>query len=94
MWLKNSFQCLNSNVFSEYCTCGWFLYKTTQRASELCDEGDHVVLLEDLLQSGLHVLVHVGFERVLQQDPPGRQDVVQPVRHAEHHPACNTKHNM
>lgn len=56
--------------------------------SQLCDEGDQAVLLEDLLQFGLHVLVHVGVERVLEQDPPCSQDVVQPVRHVEHRPTC------
>lgn len=56
--------------------------------SELGDQGDQAVLLEDLLQFGLHVLVHVGFKRVLQQDPPCRQEVMQPVRHVEHHPTC------
>lgn len=58
--------------------------------SQLCDEGDHVVLLEDLFQFRLHVLVHVGFECVLEQDPPCSQAVVQPVRHVEHHTACKT----
>lgn len=56
--------------------------------SELGDEGDQAVLLEDLLQFGLHVLVHVGLKCALEQDPSSRQDVMQEVRHVEHHPAC------
>ena len=59
--------------------------------SELCDEGDHVVFLENLVQFGLHVLVHVGLKRVLQQDPACRQDVVKPVRHVEHRPTCRSR---
>jgi len=45
--------------------------KEAQRrpTSELRDEGHHAVLLEDPLQFGLHVLIHVGFKRVLEQDP-------------------------
>lgn len=66
--------------------CGW------RPTSELGDEGDHAVLLKDLLQFQLHVLIHVGFECALQQDPPSRQNVMQPVRHAKHHPACEFKH--
>ena len=46
------------------------------------------MLLEDLLQFGLHVVVHVGLERVLEQDSDGSQEVMQPVWHAEHHPPC------
>lgn len=60
--------------------------KTLRQTSELRDERHHVVLLEDLLQLQLHVLIHVGLERALQHDPPRSQDVVEPVRDAEHRP--------
>lgn len=45
------------------------------------------MLLQDLIQFGLHVLVHVGIEHLLEQDPARRQDVVQPVGHVEHGPS-------
>lgn len=50
-----------------------------------------MVLLQDLLQFGLHVLVHVGFERVLQQDPACGHEVVQPVGYVEHRPPCRSE---
>lgn len=59
--------------------------------SELRDEGHHAVLLEDLVQFGLHVLVHVGLQRVLQENPSSCQQVMQPVWDAEHDPRCRER---
>lgn len=56
--------------------------------SELRDERHHAVLLEDVLQLGLHVVVHVGLKGVLEQDSPSGQDVMQEVGHVEHRPSC------
>lgn len=55
--------------------------------SELRDEGHQAVLLQDLLQLGPHVLLHVGLKGVLHQDPACSQKVVQPDRHLEHRPS-------
>lgn len=51
--------------------------------SEQGDEGHQPVLLHHLVELVLQVVVGVGFQRVLEQDPTGHQQVVQPVGDVE-----------
>lgn len=89
MWLRKTTPKFKQNCTTLNTYCSFSLVKHT---SELSDEGDHVVLLQDPLQFGLHVLIHVSFKRVLEEDPARSQTVVQPVGRVEHHPTCQAEH--
>lgn len=56
---------------------GWLV------TSEQRDERHQSVLLHHLVQLVLQVVVSVSFQRVLEQDPAGHQQVVQPVGDVE-----------